>query len=141
MEYVYNYLKAQPLMLEADYKYTASKSTCKAVVTKGLLKVTGYKMITANSPAAHIAALQTGPTSIALAAGSSPFQLYKTGILPPAGCGTTMNHAVTLVGYGAENGKDYWIVKNSWGETWGEKGFIRIERNNTATDSGACGML
>jgi len=49
MEYVYNYLKVQPIMLEADYTYKAAKGTCKAVATKGMLKVTGYTKVTPNS--------------------------------------------------------------------------------------------
>jgi len=57
MEYVYNYLKATPIMLEADYAYKAAKGTCKAVASKGIVKVSGYTKVTKNSPAAHKAAL------------------------------------------------------------------------------------
>ena len=57
MEYAYNYLKGVPIMLEADYTYKAYKGTCRAVTSKGMLKVTGYNHIAANNPIAHIAAL------------------------------------------------------------------------------------
>jgi len=141
MEYVYNYWAAQPVMLEADYVYKGTKGTCTASTAKGMFKVTGQTKITANNPTAHVAALQKGPVTIALAANSSAFQLYKSGILTSTSCGTVMDHAVTLVGYGTENGTDYWIVKNSWGSTWGESGYIRILRSMTGTNSGICGLL
>lgn len=141
MEYVFKYTAAVPIELEADYPYTARKATCTSSVAKGKFKTTGYKMIVANSATDHIAALQNGPVAIALSAGTSTFQLYSSGILSSTACGTTMNHAVTLVGYGSANGVNYWIVKNSWGASWGEAGYIRILRNNAGTDSGICGML
>jgi len=52
-----------------------------------------------------------------------------------------MDHAVTMIGYGSENGVDYWIIKNSWGTAWGENGFVRIARDDSGTDKGVCGLL
>lgn len=106
-------------MLESDYKYTARKGTCKYTSTKGKFKVTSYVNLPKGDPAAHMQAIQKGPVTIALNAGSSTFQLYKSGVITSTACGTTINHAVTLVGYGSENGKDYWLIKNSWGTSWG----------------------
>ena len=98
-------------------------------------------MITANNAVSHKTALQKGPVTIALAANASVFQLYKSGIISGTACGTVMDHAVTLVGYGSQNGQPYWIIKNSWGSSWGESGYVRIARNDTGTDSGVCGLL
>ena len=64
---------------------------------------------------------------------------YKTGILS-TGCGTCLNHAVNAIGYGSTNGVKYWLVRNSWGSSWGESGYIRILRTDTL-DVGLCGML
>lgn len=54
-------------------------------------------------------------------------------------CGTTLNHGVAVVGYGTDAGTDYWIVKNSWGEQWGEKGYIRMKRG-IVDRQGLCGI-
>ncbi len=59
--------------------------------------------------------------------GSNPvFMLYKNGVLDDNACGTEINHAVTAVGYGSENGKLFYIVRNEWGVGWGEQGYVRI---------------
>merc|ERR1712031_69436 len=78
------------------------------------------------------------PVSIAVEADKSAFQLYSGGILTST-CGTNLDHGVLLVGYGSENGQDYWKVKNSWGTSFGENGYIRLLRGKGG--AGECGLL
>merc|ERR1712151_498398 len=74
------------------------------------------------------AAVSKHPVSVAIEADKSAFQLYRSGVLDSSSCGTNLDHGVLVVGYGTD-GKDYWKVKNSWGGSWGEEGYIRMVRN------------
>ncbi|KAI8019591.1 Oryzain alpha chain [Camellia lanceoleosa] len=79
------------------------------------------------------------PVSVAIEASGRALQLYLSGIFTGE-CGMALDHGVAVVGYGKENGVDYWIVRNSWGASWGESGYIRMERNVVATYTGKCGI-
>jgi len=73
------------------------------------------------------AALAKGPVSVTIEADKPVFKLYKSGIITDYNsCGISLDHGVAAVGYGTEDGQDYYIVRNSWTTTWGEKGYARF---------------
>jgi len=87
-----------------------------------------------------MAQLDKGPVSVAIQANKLCFQMYKGGVLNNSKCGTKLDHGVLAVGYGTDaTAGPYYIVKNSWGATWGEEGYIRLA-NNDATGPGMCGL-
>ena len=76
------------------------------------------------------------PVSVAIEADQREFQLYQGGVFD-APCGTALDHGVLVTGYGTdEDGKDYWIVKNSWGPLWGDQGFIKLARWASVVSTG-----
>ena len=79
------------------------------------------------------------PVNVAVAAGNSAFQSYSSGIITTSsGCPTNIDHAIVAVGYGVEDGVQYYIVRNSWGSSWGENGYVRIETSDDT--AGVCGI-
>jgi C1A family cysteine protease len=139
MDNGFNYLEKNTLETESAYPYNAVRGTCEYSTAKGQFGVSSFVDVTANSPSQLLIAAATGPVSIAIEADKRAFQSYKSGIMNDTACGTSLDHGVLLVGYGSENGQDYWIVKNSWGANWGEKGYIRLGRDNVE-GPGICGL-
>jgi C1A family cysteine protease len=83
-----------------------------------------------------MAAIAKAPVSVAIEADQTAFQGYSKGVIT-TGCGTNLDHGVLAVGFGNENGTPYFLVKNSWGPSWGDKGYVKIG----ATSSNVCGIL
>jgi hypothetical protein len=111
---------------EASYPYHgANEPTCKKVPNVADIK--SYKDLTQGDEIGLTAAVNQGPLSIAIEADQSGFQFYSKGVYSGT-CGDKLDHGVLLVGYGTDNGQDYWKIKNSWGATWGEEGYIRVVR-------------
>ena len=126
----------------AVYPYTSGTTqtggTCKTCVSTA--RFSSCNEVVANNQLALKSAVSKQPVSVAIEADTRYFQSYASGILNSANCGTTLDHGVLIVGYGEESGEKYWNVKNSWGVSWGEKGYVRILRTDSTNDAGICGI-
>jgi C1A family cysteine protease len=138
MDYAFQYIiNAGGQEQTADYPYTARDGRCS--FSKALAKVQISKFVDVNSNdcTGLVSALSQQPASVAIAANAIMF--YSSGVFANSACGTSLNHGVTAVGYGADNGQNYYIVRNSWGAGWGESGYIRMSRD-VQTSTGICGI-
>lgn len=114
---------------EEALPYTGQDGTCGGSCTK-VVTIQGHKDVPPNDEDSLKSAVAIGPVSVAIEADSQAFQFYKGGVFNNDACGTQLDHGVLAVGYGTDNGDDYWKVKNSWGGSWGENGYIRMSRGN-----------
>jgi len=128
------------IALEKDYPYTAQTGTCKTSVPKAA-RVKGFVKLIENNYTDLINAIaNVGPIAVSVAA--DPWMMYGGGVFTGCAPGGTrqvvINHAVQLVGYGVDAGRDYWLVRNSWGGSWGERGYIRMLRHSDGDKSKWC---
>lgn len=122
------------MMSEADYAYKGkSGNKCAFDATKSVHTFSGYQNITSGDEAAMKEAAFAQPVlSIGIDASSFAFQLYHKGVYDPLRCknkAEELDHGVAVVGYGTDGSKDYWVVRNSWGASWGMKGYVNMVRN------------
>ena len=112
-------------------KYNAGSATA--------VNVSNYGFVTASNVSQMKAALQKQPLAVSIEADKMVFQTYSSGVLNSTKCGTKLDHAVLAVGYGTDtaSGLDYWLVKNSWNTTWGDKGYIKLA---IVAGDGICGV-
>jgi C1A family cysteine protease len=135
MDNCFKYTQAKGIEKDTDYPYKGKVGTCAYSAAKAVYKNTAYADVTKNSYTQLQAALTKQPVSIAVEADQSAFKNYKSGILS-ANCGTSLDHAILAVGYAS----NYFIVKNSWGTTWGEQGYVRIASGTQNSGKGVCGI-
>ncbi|XP_047318999.1 zingipain-2-like [Impatiens glandulifera] len=127
---------------EKDYPYREAKGTCNATKMKSkVVSIDGWERVPPYDENSLKKAVAQQPISVGIEAYGKEFKNYVSGIFTGY-CRTSLDHALVVVGYGSEKGLDYWIVKNSWGTNWGEKGYMRIERNNVPSGKGKgkCGI-
>merc|ERR1712153_58480 len=126
MDYAFQYVETAPLMLETAYPYTGRQATCQYVSSKGLGKVKSFKDVSRDTSGNQLmAAVAKGPVSVAIEADQFAFQGYAGGVIT-SGCGTRLDHGVLAVGYGTDAGQEYFLVKNSWGGSWGVDGYVKM---------------
>ncbi|CAN4095357.1 unnamed protein product [Withania somnifera] len=140
MDYAFEFvIKNGGIDTEEDYPYAARNGRCDTYRKNAkVVKIDSYEDVPEDNEKALQKALANQPVSVAVEGGGRDFQHYKSGIFTGR-CGTAVDHGVVAVGYGTENGMDYWIVRNSWGASWGEKGYLRMQRN-VASRKGLCGI-
>jgi len=140
--WAWNYLRNNPQELNSDYPYTSgtgNSGTClyNAALGKVSTQSTAFVSVAAD-PASIQSAVAIKPVSVAIEADTYYFQSYTSGILDSTACGTTLDHAVAIVGYGTSAaGVAYWTVRNSWGTSWGDHGYVLIAQS---TGAGICGI-
>ena len=116
---------------EKSYPYVPENESCSFNKTDVAATFTSYHDVKGGENGLKEAVATIGPISVAIDASEFMFQLYSGGVYHSWTCSKTqLDHGVLVVGYGTtEDGKDYWLVKNSWGTEWGESGYIRMSRN------------
>jgi len=135
MDMAFKYVMEYGICAEQSYPYAGKDQSCQ--LCKEIFKISGFEDVTPNNETALQQAVYKQPVSVAIEANQQAFQFYSGGVFDGE-CGTNLDHGVLLVGWGENNGVEYWKVKNSWGEDWGDHGYILLERN--VATSGLCGI-
>ena len=128
---------------ESSYAYTSGVSQTGGSCQKCSAVVSFAECfdVKANDQLALKEAVSRQPVAIAIEADTKYFQSYSSGVLTAATCGTSLDHGVLIVGYGAESdGTKWWLVKNSWATSWGDQGYVKIARSESKSDAGVCGI-
>ncbi|EPS63305.1 hypothetical protein M569_11479, partial [Genlisea aurea] len=140
MDYAFQFIiKNGGIDSDQDYPYTGYDGTCDQYRKNAkVVSIDAYEDVPVNDEKSLKKAVANQVVSVAIEASGRDFQFYESGIFTGK-CGTELDHGVNVVGYGTEKNVDYWIVRNSWGDSWGEKGYIRMQRN-VKSASGLCGI-
>jgi KDEL-tailed cysteine endopeptidase len=128
------------LCTEAAYPYQGVDGNCASTTCTVAATITSFSDVPGSNEVALETAIAQQPVSIAIEADQASFQFYTSGVMTAA-CGTQLDHGVLVVGYGNDaTGGDYYKVKNSWGASWGDNGYILLGRGASFNPSGQCGI-
>ena len=132
-------IKNRGIASEQAYPFQMTEGMCR-YNGRPAASIRGFQTVPSNNERALLEAVSRQPVSVSIDADGPGFMHYSGGVYDEPYCGTRVNHAVTFVGYGTSpEGIKYWLAKNSWGETWGENGYIRIRRD-VEWPQGMCGV-
>lgn len=131
------YIKRSGLEADSFYPYaTRELGRCLFKKSSVAAKISGYRRLVQDESVIRMYVARYGPVAVGIQACKS-LSFYTVGIYDDPTCdGSDLNHAVLITGYGSLDGEDFWIIKNSWGTTWGEKGFFRVARGKGAIGLG-----
>lgn len=146
--YAYNYYEAgHNAMTEDAYPYTSGGGQMTYVCNYDASQATSvtvstYENVTTYDADQMQAALVTQPVTVGIEADQYAFQYYTSGVIAESDCGINLDHAVLVVGNGNDSasGMDYWLVKNSWNTSWGDQGYVKLQKDSASGAAGACGV-
>jgi KDEL-tailed cysteine endopeptidase len=138
MEGAFKFIIENGQCAASSYPYTAKDGSCHSCTA--VAHASSCYDVKPNDQLSLKAAVAKQPVAVAIEADTKYFQSYSSGVLTSSSCGTSLDHGVLAVGYGEENGQKYWLVKNSWGTSWGDKGYVKVGRSESTNDAGICGI-
>jgi len=142
MEGAFKFISENGQCSLTSYPYTSGVTKTSGTCQKcsPVVSISSCSNVKPNDQLSLKAAVAQQPVAIAIEADTRYFQSYSSGVLTSSTCGTTLDHGVLIVGYGIENGIKYWLVKNSWSTSWGDNGYVKIQRSDSSNDPGICGI-
>jgi C1A family cysteine protease len=141
MEGAFKYVIEHGQCSDSSYPYTSGtgqSGSCKSC--SSVAHMSSCSDVKPNDQISLKAALAQQPVAVAISADTKLFQSYSSGVITSSSCYTSLDHGVLAVGYGTENGVEYYLVKNSWGPSWGDNGYVKIGRSDSTNDPGICGI-
>jgi C1A family cysteine protease len=142
MDGAFKYVIENGQCILSSYPYTSglTKTGGSCQKCSAVAHISSCSGVKPNDQLSLKAAVSQQPVAVAIEADTRYFQSYSSGVLTSSSCGTNLDHGVLIVGYGTENGNDYWLVKNSWSDSWGQNGYVKIARSSSTNDTGICGI-